>query len=106
MSDYICPRRANLFLLLNQYLDNLDELDEVKKAKYRKRFWVRKIFNKEGKKSSDYNLLVNQLRLDDKEFHFKYTRMSKARVDHLFSLIEERIAKKDTNFRPAIPAPH
>ena len=47
MSDYICPRRANLFLLRKQYLDNLDELDKVKKAKYRKLFWVRK----EGKKS-------------------------------------------------------
>ncbi len=68
----------------------------------KKRFWVRDIFK--DKTSSEYNGLLQELRMNDREFHYRYLRMSKERFDHLYSLLEPKIAKKDTRFRRCIPA--
>ena len=57
-----------------------------------------------NKNSSEYDGLVQELRLKDCEFHYRYLRMSKERFEHLYSLVEAKIKKKDTNFRKAIPA--
>ena len=52
------------------------------------------------------NCIVNIIRLreNDREFHFKYTRMSKERFDHLLSRVRDKITKKDTQMRAAITA--
>ena len=38
----------------------------------------------------------------DREQFFRYTRMSSDRFHHLLGLVEEKISKKDTQFRKAI----
>ena len=40
----------------------------------------------------------------DREFHYRYVRMTKERFDHLLSLVREKITKKDTRLREAITA--
>ena len=63
---------------------------------------MRDIFK--NKNSSEYDGLVQELRLKDREFHYRYLRMSKERFEHLYSLVEAKIKKTDTNFPKAIPA--
>ena len=48
--------------------------------------------------------LYQQLRDEEREFHYRYLRMSKERFDHLLSLVIEKITKKNTNMREAISA--
>lgn len=50
-----------------------------------------------------YSTLVQDLRMDDaKDRHHRYLRMSRQTFDHLLSLVEHAITKKDTNMRAAI----
>ena len=67
---------------------------------YKKRMWERSIFK--NKHLGEYNHLLE--RLCDREYHFRYLRMSKERFDHLFNLVEPLVAKKDTRFRQGILA--
>ena len=76
---------------------------QMMKKKQRKRFWRRGIF-RDRKLYSEYYTLYQSLRDTDREFHYRYVRMSKERFDHLLSLVKERITKKDTNMREAITA--
>ena len=71
------------------------------KKKQIKRFWRRGIF-RDRKLHSEYYTLYQNLRDNDREFHYRYVRMSKERFDHLLSLIRNRITKKDTRMRDAI----
>ena len=73
------------------------------KKKQVKRFWRRGIFT-DRKLYSEYYTLYKELRENDREFHFRYIRMSKERFDHLLSLVREKITKKDTKMREAITA--
>lgn len=41
---------------------------------------------------------------DDREYLYRYLRMSPDRFQHLLSLVEGRIAKEHTDFRKSIPA--
>ena len=75
----------------------------ITKKKQVKRFWRRGIF-KDRKLHSEYYTLYQVLRETDREFHFRYVRMSKERFDHLLGLIREKISKKDTVLREAITA--
>ena len=75
----------------------------VVKTKQVKRFWRRGIF-KDRKLHSEYYNLYQSLRDLDREFHYRYLRMSKERFDHLLGLLRDKIAKKDTNMREAITA--
>ena len=75
---------------------------KVKKKQIR-RFWRRGIFKKR-EKYSEYFTLYQELRNTDREFHYRYLRMSKERFDHLLELIREKITKKDTVLRKAISA--
>ena len=93
--------KRKVCLLSLAYL-HMKEKKKQLKSKQKKRFWVRTIYR--NKCYSEYHNLVQELRLDDREFHHRYLRMSKERFDHLFSLVEHLIHKKDTYFRQAIPA--
>ncbi|XP_065067590.1 putative nuclease HARBI1 [Rhopilema esculentum] len=68
--------------------------------KRKHKFWIRKIFK--AKESSEYYSLYQELRMADREYHFRYLRISLERFDHLHSLLEKEIKKKDTHFRKAI----
>ena len=69
-----------------------------------RRFWVRKIFTEEAKKRGEWETVVEELTTNDREFFFKYLRMSPERFEHLFSMVGLSIEKKDTNYRKSIPA--
>ena len=69
-----------------------------------RRFWVRKIFTEEAKKRGEWETLVEELTTNDREYFFKYLRMSPERFEHLFSMVGPSIEKKDTNYRKSIPA--
>ena len=73
------------------------------KKKQRKRYWRRGIF-RDRKLYSEYYTLYQSLRESDREFHYRYLRMSKERFDHLLNLLREKITKKDTKLREAITA--
>ena len=68
-----------------------------------KRFWRRGIF-KDREVHSEYYKLYQSLRDSDREFYYRYLRMSKERFDHLLSLVREKITEKDTRLREAITA--
>ena len=50
------------------------------------RFWVRKIFQ-ERNRYGLYHILTNDLRLFDKEYFFRFVRMTPQRFEHLLSLV-------------------
>ena len=68
-----------------------------------KRFWRRGIF-RDRKLHNEYYTLYQSLRESDREFHYRYVRMSKERFDHLLCMIRTKITKKDTQMRDAITA--
>jgi hypothetical protein len=81
------------------------------KKKKQKRFWIHpSLANRHKYSGSD---LIRDLRQDDTDpltgelrynGHFKnFTRMSSSDFEFLINLIGHRIARKDTNFREAIP---
>ena len=76
---------------------------QLYKRKQVKRFWRRGIFR--GRKlHSEYYTLYQSLRASDREFHYRYLRMSKERFNHLLSLVRDKITKKNTKMREAIAA--
>ena len=70
-----------------------------KQAKGR-RFWVRAIFRRH--RFGCYHTLVQELRLGDREWHFKFIRMSSERFEHLLRLVAPHISKKKTKLRNPI----
>ena len=62
-----------------------------------RRFWVRPIITAR-KTYGCYHTLVQELRLGDREWYFKFIRMSPERFEHLLSLVAPRISKQKTNF--------
>lgn len=76
---------------------------QLYKKKQIKRFWRRGIF-RDRKLHSEFYTMYQNLRDTDREYHFKYVRMSKERFDHLLGMIRHLITKKDTQMREAISA--
>ena len=66
-----------------------------------RRFWVRAIF-RQRQRFDCYHTLVQELRLGDREWHFKFIRMSPERFEHLLRLIAPHISKKKTKLRNPI----
>ena len=66
-----------------------------------RRFWVRPIFTAR-KTYGCYHTLVQELRLGDREWYFKFIRMSPERFEHLLSLVAPRISKQKTKLREPI----
>ena len=68
-----------------------------------KRSWRQGIF-KDQKLHSEYHNLYQSSKDSDREFHYRYLRMSKKRVDHLLGLLRDKFTKEDTNRREAVTA--
>ena len=66
-------------------------LDKVENEDTGRRFWVRKIFQ-ERKKYGLYHILTDELRLFDKEYFFRFVRMTPQRFEHLLSLFGPRFS--------------
>lgn len=63
-----------------------------------RRFWVRPIFSQRALQGA-YHHLVQELRLSDPGYHFRYFRMSKESFDYLHSLVHSRIERRGYNSR-------
>ena len=88
-----CIRKAiatTAFILIHH-------LVQKKKRKKPKRFWIKTIYKNRLQAG---NRLFEELCFDDAESNF--TRMNKIEFENLYSLINAKISKKDTNFREAI----
>ena len=62
----------------------------------KKRLWVGSIF-KNRETQGHYHTLVNEMRFNDRECFFRYTRMSPDRFDHLLGLVDPLITKQTPN---------
>ena len=51
-----------------------------------------------------YDTLVEELRREDENDYRNYFRMSPVEFDEIFALVENKITKKNTRMREAIPA--
>ena len=70
-----------------------------RRRKYRKRFWVRDIFQTRLQ-AGEYHTLVKQMRECDLESFYKYFRMTPERFDRLVSLLRELLSKKSLYREP------
>ena len=71
--------------------------------KYKKRMWVRQLFQ-ERKRKGEFNLLVHDMKLFDSEWFFRYFRMSPKTFEVLLSWVAPHISKKGTRMREPISA--
>ena len=71
-----------------------------KQRKYRKMFWVRRMFA-ERKEKGEYTTLVREMRLHDHEFPFKMFRMTPSQLEELTNWVAPLILK-DSVHREAI----
>ena len=72
------------------------------RLKYRKRFWVRKVYE-ERKTKGEFNVLVRELMLADHEYFFRLFQMSPSTFELLLSWVASLITKESTRMRQAIP---
>ena len=94
--------RTRILLYVAIAVVSIRRRKQVFKKKQIRRLW-RGIFS-ERELHSEYFHLYQTLRVNDREFHYQYIRMSKEWFDHLLSLIREEITKKDTSMRKPISA--
>ncbi|XP_065665346.1 uncharacterized protein LOC136086784 [Hydra vulgaris] len=71
------------------------------KEKNKKRFWVRKVYAERLQKG-EFHLLVQDLRLHDQEYFFKYFRMSPTTYEELLSFVAPVIVKQRTTMRDPV----
>ena len=71
----------------------------MKREKIKKRFWVRKIYAERLQKG-EFHLLVQDLRLHDQEYFFKYFRMSPTTYEELLAFVAPISVKQRTIMRP------
>ena len=69
----------------------LEMFDKVDNEDTGRSFWVRKIFQ-ERKKYGLYHILTDELRLFDKEYFFRFVRMTPQRFKHFFYFWREEIS--------------
>ena len=93
--------RILLYAAIGVFVTNRKK--KLLKKKQIKRFWRRSIF-RDRKLHSEYYTLFQVLKDTDREWFFKYIRMSPERFSHLLSLVRDKISKKDTKLRECISA--
>ena len=76
-------------------------LDKEENEDTGRRFWVRKIFQ-ERKKYGLYHILTDELRLLDKEYFFRFVRMTRQRFEHFLSLVGPHLQRTTTRMREMI----
>ncbi|KAL9977992.1 hypothetical protein ACROYT_G015463 [Oculina patagonica] len=85
-SQYIC-----VLALVNARFSILKKQKPTKRRT--KRFWIRE-YLKKREKYGQFHTLFAELRLSDREYFFRYIRMSPERFEHLLTLVAPYIQKK------------
>ena len=85
--------------------DSEDDLEEIlflwmiyrwkqrRKTQLQRRYWVRPVFSQRAQQGA-FHRLVQELRLSDQEYHFRYLRMSKETFDFLVSEVEPMLSRR------------
>ena len=73
----------------------------ARRARVKKRVWVRKI-NMKRHERGEYHALIQEMRLSDSESFYKYFRMTPGRFDELLCTVDPTITRQTTNFRTPI----
>ena len=95
-------RRSQYECVLALIIARFFILKKQKPTKRRtKRFWIR-IYLKEKEKYGQFHTLFSELRLSDREYFFRYIRMSPKRFKHLLTLVAPNIQKKACRNRDPI----
>ena len=87
-------KRALLLYLLRRRLQR-------RKLKNRKSFWVRELYQERLQKG-EFHLLVQDMKLFDHMYFFKYFRMAPSVFEKLLQLVGPFLTKKSTNMREPI----
>ena len=96
-SQYIC-----VLALVNARFSIMKKQKPTKRR--RKRFWIRE-YLKQREKYGQFHTQFSELRLSDREYFFRYIRMSPERLEHLLTLVAPYIQKKACRSRdPISPA--
>ena len=74
-----------------------------KELKYKKNFWIRKIFQ-ERQERSEYYILVREMQIFDQEYFFKTFRMSPEKFELLLSWVAPSLVKSSLRRSVASPA--
>lgn len=90
--------RANVFLL-----SVLKRQRRQLQGRRKHQYWIRSIFL-QRQKLGDFHTLVKELRTSDREYFFRYMRMSPERFDYLLSLVTPFITKDRCRSRTPISA--
>ena len=80
------------FRCLNIAIRCIQEVNKLRQRRRSRRWWVRPAYQN-GKKISEFFNLIPQLRFNDREMFFVYTRMTPERYDHLLSLVDGQLRK-------------
>ena len=94
-------RQRLLLLKKLQLLKLLLLEDQTMNKKYKKRFWVRQLYQAR-KERGEFHLLVTDMRMFDHELFFRYFRMSPTNFETLLSWVGPRISKQQTKMREPI----
>jgi hypothetical protein len=92
-------RQKRLFLLIIWYLKRQNQRNVM--IRRQRRWWVRPI-NQHRNNQGDGENLINEMRLQDVESHFKYCRMTIDTFDELLAIVGPTIQRMQTNFREPI----
>ena len=90
------------FILRRKILTLLLLRRRRQRLKYKKRFWIRKIYE-ERQSKGEFHTLVRELTLVDHEYFFRLFRMSPSTFEILLSWVAPLIKKKSTCMREPIP---
>ncbi|XP_057310637.1 uncharacterized protein LOC130648602 [Hydractinia symbiolongicarpus] len=75
--------------------------NEKNNRKYKKRYWIRQIYQ-ERKQKGEFHLLIQDLKLYDHQLFFQYFRMSPSDLEKLLSWVAPLVVKKETRMRESI----
>lgn len=92
----VLSKKTKILLLLKRRLANQNK-------KQKKTIWVRKIFQ-ERKQKGEFHLLINELRIHDHEYFFKYFRMSPSKYEDLLKIVGPYITKSSVKREPIGPS--
>ena len=81
--------------------DDIYKKRNVTKKRKAKRFWVRKLYQ-ERKSSGFFHVLTKELELFDREYFFRFMRMSPDRYEHLLSIVGPKLQRQKTHLREPI----
>eukprot|EP00794_Sanderia_malayensis_P016397 gene16397-18034_t len=92
--------QRNLILIIG-LLRKKKQLLTRKKYK-KKRFWVRKIFQ-ERERSGHFHALIQELRIHNREYFFRFLRMSPEKFEHLYRIVGPHMKTRQCRNREPIP---